>query len=260
MRQYLALMRVGFREATAYRFDAVMSLVTSLLYLVMVYAIWSSIAASGELVGGLSAVLTYIVVGQLVSNSVFVSVEEMIGERVREGTIVNELKRPISLRAHAYFYQLGQAVFRFLTRGLPVGIIGWLVLGLPVPGPVNAAIFVVSLFLGYNLVFSLSFMTSMAVFWTEVHWSIRMMRNIVQNLFSGVLFPLYLLPEQLKTIFYALPFHAIVDGPISVFTMEATGMAALRVLGTQLAWMAVLLVIGEGVWRIARQKMTVQGG
>ncbi|MDY6770603.1 MAG: ABC-2 family transporter protein [Candidatus Nanohaloarchaea archaeon] len=260
MREYVALARIGFREATAYRFDAVMSLVTSLLYLVMVYAIWNSIAAAGQLAGGISTVLTYIVVGQIVSNSVFVSVEEMIGERVREGTIVNELKRPITLRAHAYFYQLGQALFRFLSRGLPVGVIAWLAIGLPMPSPVNVALFGISLFLGFNLVFALSFMTSMAVFWTEVHWSIRMMRNIVQNLFSGVLFPLYLLPEHLKTVFYALPFHAMVDGPISIFTMEATGFEALRVLGVQLVWMAVLLLLGEAVWRYARKHLTVQGG
>lgn len=260
MNKYLALVRVGFREATAYRFNAVMALVTSLLYLIMVYAIWTSIAAQGSLVGGLSTVLTYIVVGQVVSNSVFVSVEDMIGERVREGTIVNELKRPISIRTQAYFYNMGKVLFRSLSRGVPVAVIGWLVLDITMPSPTNAVLFAVSLFFGFNLVFALSFMTSMAIFWTEIHWSIRMMRNIVQDLFSGVLFPLYLLPEGLKGVFNALPFQAMVDGPISIFTMEATGRAALWVLAEQLGWFIVLLVLGEGCWRYAKTKLTVQGG
>jgi len=100
----------------------------------------------------------------------------------------------------------------------------------------------------------------MAIFWTEVHWSIRMMRNIVQNLFSGVLFPLYLLPDGLATVFNALPFQSMVDGPISIFTMEATGQAAVMVLLKQMGWFIVLLVLGEAAWRYAKTKLTVQGG
>jgi len=258
--KYIAIGRTGFREAIAYRFDAVMSLGTSLLYLLLYYAIWSSIASSGSIEGGLAQVMAYLVVGQVVNNTISMQPEDFIGERVRQGTIVNELKRPVSLRGQMYMHELGWSVFRLFSRGLPVLIAGALFFGVTVPSPLYLGAFCLALFFSLNLMFAIGYVTAMLVFWTKVSWSIRMMRNIVQNLFSGVLFPLYLLPDGLATVFNALPFQSMVDGPISIFTMEATGQAAVMVLLKQMGWFIVLLVLGEAAWRYAKTKLTVQGG
>jgi ABC-2 type transport system permease protein len=258
--KYLEFAKMGFREATAYRFNAVMSLVASVLYLVMVYAIWTSIAASGQLAASLSGVLTYVLLGQVVSNSVFVDVESFISERVREGTIVNELKRPVSLRSQVYCYLFGKTLFNVVTKGIPVLVIGFLFLDMQVPSAVNALAFLAALFLSFNLVFAFSFLTSMLIFWTEIGWGIRAMRSNIQQVFSGVLFPLYLLPVGLASIFDMLPFKAMADGPIRIFTMEATGGEVLNVFGLQVFWIVVIAVFGELAWRKAKDKLTVQGG
>lgn len=258
--KYIEITRIGFRESIAYRLDAVMSFLTSAFYLLLAYYIWNAIAATGSLESSFSAVIAYIFVGQVVSNSMDVTLENEIGDRVREGTIVNELKRPISLKAHLYFYTLGQSLFGFLSQAVPVAVLGFLVAGLEFPSAINAAAFLVSLFLAFNLVFALSYMTSMFVFWTKVGWSIRSMRSTVQQLFSGVLFPLYLLPEYLKPVFHATPFPSMVDTPIGIFRMETTGSGILAAFGQQLFWIAVLTVAGHLLWRKASKKLTVQGG
>lgn len=260
MRKYLELVRIGFMESAAYRFNAVMSLVTSILYLVMVYAIWNSIAAAGTLNSSLTAVMTYIVVGQVVSNSVYVNVENYISEWVREGTIVNELKRPITLRRQAYFRLVGETLFKVLTEGLPIALIGFLFLSLGFPGAGNTGWFVLSVFLSFNLVFAFSYLTSMLIFWTKVGWGIRAMRTNIQNVFSGVLFPLYLLPAWLAPFFDALPFKAIADTPIRIFNMSVTGAEIHFLILEQVGWIVVMAVAGELLWRKARRKITVQGG
>jgi len=251
---------MGFREMTAYRFNAVMSLVASILYLVMVYAIWTAIDASGQLAVPLSGVLTYVLLGQVVSNSVFTDVEGYLSERVREGTIVNELKRPVSLRLQIYCYLIGKTLFNTLTKGLPVLVIGLLFLDMQTPSMLNAVGFVVALLLSFNLVFAFSFLTSMLVFWTEIGWGIRAMRSNIQDVFSGVLFPLYLLPARVAYFFDLLPFQAMADGPIRIFTMDATGMQMLNIFGLQIFWIIIIAVLGELAWRKAKKKMTVQGG
>jgi ABC-2 type transport system permease protein len=258
--KYFELARIGFREKTAYRLNAVMSLVSSGLYLLMAYYIWSAIASSGTLSSSLTQIMTYLLVAQIVSNSIFVSAENFIGDRIREGTIVNELKRPINLRPQAYFYLLGQSIFNFLANGIPVAIIGFLVLGLSFPSGLNSLGFLVSIFLGFNLVFALSYLTSMFVFWTKVAWSLRSVRTTVQELLSGVLFPLYLLPENLKPFFHATPFPSMIDAPISIFRMEVTGKAMLPIFGRQIVWIMILLVLGHLIWLKAKNKLTVQGG
>jgi ABC-2 type transport system permease protein len=260
MGKYIEFVRMGFREATAYRFNAVMSLVASILYLVMIYAIWTSIAASGQLSAGLTGVLTYVLLGQVVSNSVFVDVESWMSERVREGTIVNELKRPVSLRLQVYCYLVGKTMFNVVTKGLPVLFIGFLFIDMQIPSLVNSFGFLIALVLSFNLVFAFSFLTSMLVFWTEIGWGIRAMRSNIQQVFSGVLFPLYLLPAGLASFFDLLPFQAMADGPIRIFNMSATGGEMLNIFGLQIFWITVIAVLGELAWRKARKKLTVQGG
>lgn len=260
MKKYLSMIKLGFREALAYRLDALMGFATSAFYLLLAYYIWNAIAATGSLTSSFSAVITYIFIGQIVSNSIFVNAEQEIGQRVREGTIVNELKRPVSLRSQVYFNLVGDAIFNFLSKGIPVALIGYFVVGLGFPSPLNLAGFMVSLFLGFNLVFALSYLTSMFIFWTKVGWSLRSMRSTVQQLLSGVIFPLYLLPENLKPIFYATPFPSMVDAPISIFQMDVTGTEMLTIFGQQIVWIVVLFLVGELVWRKARKMLTVQGG
>lgn len=258
--KYTELTRIGLSESFAYRLDAVMNFAVSGFYLLLAYYIWKAIAATGSLETGFSAVIAYIFIGQIVSNSISVNLENEIGDRIREGTIVNELKRPVSLRKQLYFYMLGQSIFGFLSKSIPVAVLGLLVVGLEFPTGLNALAFLLSVFLGFNLVFALSYFTSMFVFWTKVGWSIRSMRSNVQRLLSGVLFPLYLLPENIKPIFYATPFPSMVDTPISIFQMNVTGYAILEAFGKQLAWIIVLLVLGHLTWLKAKKKLTVQGG
>ena len=260
LRKYYAVARNAFRQATAYRLDAVTTLLSSVVFLVLYYAVWSAIDASGSIEGGLGQVMTYLVAGQIVSNAAFLQTEQFIGYRVRKGTIVNELKRPLSLISHVYFHELGWVVFNSLTKALPVAVLGIIFFDIQPPGLLQGLYFLASTFLAFNLVFLLAYTNSMLVFWTKVDWSLRMMRNTVTNLFSGVLFPLYLLPGSLEGIFNVLPFRAMADAPIQIFTGQATGSQIIEIFGLQLAWLVVLFVLAHLTWRKAKTKLTVQGG
>ncbi|MFB6116500.1 MAG: ABC transporter permease [Candidatus Nanosalina sp.] len=260
LRKYYAVARNAFKQATAYRLDAVTTLLSSVVFLVLYYAVWTAIDASGSVEGGLNQVMTYLVAGQVVSNAAFLQTEQFVGYRVRKGTIVNELKRPISFISHVYFHELGWVVFNTLVKALPIALVGAVFLNVKMPNLLNTAYFAVSTFLAFNLVFLLAYANSMFVFWTKVDWSIRMMRNTVTRLFSGVLFPLYLLPGGLEKIFNLLPFRAMADAPIQIFTGQASGSQILKIFGLQIFWIGIMFVIAHLMWRKAKTKLTVQGG
>lgn len=260
LKKYYAVARNAFREATAYRIDAVTTLLSSIIFLVLYYAVWSAIDASGSIDGGLQKVMTYLVAGQVVSNAAFLQTEKFIGERVRKGTIVNELKRPLSLISHVYFHELGWVVFNTIAKAVPIAILGVIFLDITLPGFWNSIYFILSTFLAFNLVFLLAYANAMLIFWTKVGWSLRMTRNTVQSLFSGVLFPLYLLPAGLADVFNLLPFRAMADAPIQIFTENVTGAGVIQVFGLQLFWIAFMFIIAHLMWRKAKKKLTVQGG
>ena len=258
-RKYIELIITGFKTSLAYRSNSVASLMNSVIFLILMYALWTAIAASGDLEGGLSRVLTYIVLGQVISSSIFMTVEKFLSGKIRQGTIVNELKRPISLRAQVYFQMLGIMLFNFVFVGFPMTLLGFTFLNLTFPGIYTAGIFIISVFLGYNIVYMLSYCTSMLIFWTKVGWSLRMMRTTIQRLFSGVYFPLYLLPAPLATIFDILPFQSMVDAPISIFMQTAESPLNI-IIGKQIFWIIILAILGEIMWLKAKQKITIQGG
>lgn len=260
LKKYYAVARNAFKQATAYRLDAVTTLLSSVVFLILYYAVWSAIDASGSIEGGLQQVMTYLVAGQVVSNAAFLQTEKFIGYRVRQGTIVNELKRPLSLMSHVYLHELGWVVFNTLTKAVPIALLGVFFLGIPLPGLLNSFYFAISTFLAFNLVFLLAYANSMLVFWTKVDWSLRMARGTVTNLFSGVLFPLYLLPAGLSDIFNVLPFRAMADAPIQIFTGQASGFEVLEIFGLQIFWIVIMFILAHLMWRKAKKRLTVQGG
>ena len=260
IRKYIEFTLMGFRSFFAYRLNSVASLLNSIIFLALMYALWSAIAASGTLEGGLARVLSYIILGQVISSSIFMSVEKLLSNRIREGKIVNELKRPMSLRAQVYFQMLGIALFNFVFVGIPMLFIGLIFLELSFPGIATIIAFLISMFLGYNIVYALSYIASMLIFWTKVGWSLRAMRQTIQRLFSGVYFPLYLLPENLKPVFNFLPFQSMVDAPISIYMNQLNPNQILAIYGEQIMWIIILLLLGELMWIKAKTKITVQGG
>jgi len=259
MKKYLQFFRIGLRKGIIYRSDAIAAVGTTIFYLILMFYIWRAISISGELSSPFSAIIAYIALGQVVSNATSVNLEVWFTERVREGTIVNELKRPVSLHLQVYFYQLGYSAFNIIGRSVPAFIVGLMFLGIGIPSTLNGLAFLLSVFLSLNLVVALSYFVSMAIFWTKVGWSLRMMRSTLSRLLSGVMFPLYLLPEWLKPIFYSTPFPWMIDGPIRIY-QGAAGSEIVKVLCIQVFWTLVLVIISALIWRKAKKKITVQGG
>ncbi|WP_414836463.1 ABC transporter permease [Candidatus Nanohalococcus occultus] len=257
-RKYFEIARIGFQEESAYRLNALTGMAGSLIQVILYYHVWKAISASGTLNGSFEGIITYIVIGQMVAGTSFVSIEGFIGEKIRNGTLVNELKRPISLFSQAVFRSIGKSVFRIFTRSIPVLVVGITVFDIGVPSALKTLAFILSVVLSLLLVILTSYSASMLVFWTKIDWSISSMRRMIQSLFSGIMFPLYLLPESVESIFYILPFQAMVDTPIRIYTSSDVALA--KALGLQVFWTFALFLVAHLAWKKARKKLTVQGG
>nr|EGQ40032.1 MAG: hypothetical protein J07AB56_07600 [Candidatus Nanosalinarum sp. J07AB56] len=141
MNRYLEFARIGLREGIVYRANALASVATTVIYLVLMYSVWSAIAASGTLEGSFSAVISYVALGQVVQNATSVSMEGTIGGKVRKGTVVNELKRPVSFQLQMLSYQVGGSVFDVVARGVPAMLISVVFLGVGSPGVLGGLAF-----------------------------------------------------------------------------------------------------------------------
>jgi ABC-2 type transport system permease protein len=70
----------------------------------------------------------------------------------------------------------------------------------------------------------------------------------------------HLFPDWLRIIAYATPFPSLLQTPIDVLSGWALGAAALALVGSQVAWLVVLVGLARLVqWR-AGLRLVVQGG
>jgi ABC-2 type transport system permease protein len=80
------------------------------------------------------------------------------------------------------------------------------------------------------------------------------------ELFSGLLLPISFFPEVFQKIFNLLPFQYISYVPMLIYLGKLQGGGLVRALALQIFWAAVLVAIGDGMWRWSSKKVTIQGG
>lgn len=260
LKKYIQFAQVSARKSAAYRSNTVVSIMTSVFYLALAYYIWRAISLSGSLNASLIEIMSYIVLSRALLTVTRMNLESWFEERIIKGTITNELKRPVSLLLQTYFNFIGEAAFRLVSRALPIFFLGLIIFDITFPTLPHLLLFFTSSFLAFNLVFFFTYLFSMFIFWTKSGWSIRMVKNNLQRIFSGAIFPLFLLPENLKPFFYATPFPAMIDYPISIFRMTRTGPELYYALGIQVFWILIMFILGKIAWGKAKNKLTVQGG
>lgn len=258
--KYLQFARIGLRKSMVYRSDAIAGIATSIIYLGLMFYLWTGISNSGTLTSSFSEIISYIALGQVVSNATAVNLENQIGRKVRKGTVVNELKRPVSFRLQTVAFQVGRTLFKAVSRAAPIMLIAIAFLEVTVTGVIPFVLFVFSVGLSFVLAASISYATAMLTFWTKVGWSLRMIRSTVTKILSGVMFPLYLLPTNLEKAFMLTPFPSIVNTPIMIWKQGGLGIQTAQMLGTQIFWIAVSAGAGAVLWTKAKNKVTVQGG
>jgi ABC-2 type transport system permease protein len=232
----------------------------SLLFLLLMYYIWSAVDAASSLETSVTAIVAYLGMGQVMKTVAIADMENFFGEKIRRGDIVNELKRPVSFRNQAMAYEVGRRGFGAAARSLPLLVVLVVFLGVDIPGLWRSMAFLLSAALAVVVGLSVSYIFTLLIFWTKVEWSLSMTRYLLTQFFGGMMFPLYLLPEAWKPLFFALPFHTMIDAPVSIFLGRTPFEAMPQVFLTQLGWIAGLAAVGFGVWKLAKRKLTIQGG
>lgn len=183
-----------------------------------------------------------------------------VRERVREGSVVFDLVRPVG-----YVPQLGAHLVGALVSASAMVLVALPLVALAgrLTPPADAgagALFAVSLLLGLTVAGLLAALLALVAFWTTEVDGMTMLYSLVASFFSGVFVPVEAFPDTLRTVALLSPFPATAAVPISVYLGRVEGTQALAALGLQVLWVVVLAAAAALVWRRARRRVVVQGG
>jgi ABC-2 type transport system permease protein len=128
------------------------------------------------------------------------------------------------------------------------------------PTPAAAAAWVASLAAAVLLSSAFTVILSLASFWLNTGEGVANLVMVLLTLGAGLIVPLPLFPDRLQPLLNALPFRGLLDVPCRIYAGHIPAAAALPHILQQLAWTAVLVLLGRVIAAAGARRLVVQGG
>jgi ABC-2 type transport system permease protein len=261
MSPYAAVFAARFRVLLQYRAAALAGLGTQVFWGLVRVAIFTGFYASSTTVQPLAEheVVTYLWLTQALLMLLPWRPDPDVEALVRTGQVAAELVRPVDLYALWYARALAQKTAPALLRCLPMVVLALALFDMGVPPTIHAALaFAASLVAALLLSSAFTTLLSISLLFTTSGKGVQMLTGSLVNLGSGALVPLALLPDAGRAIAEALPFRGLMDTPFLLYLGHTDGWLGL--VGHQLVWTLVLVLVGRALVALAVRRMEVHGG
>jgi viologen exporter family transport system permease protein len=270
-RRHLALLRAfarqGLHVKLAYRSEFWVNLLNAVIKVAAIATVWRVLyrQSPGVFPIGRGQMVTYAILGALASEVLtwWEGPHFYIGWRVRQGTLVGDLLRPVALPYQLFAIRLGESLATLATMAAPALLVAGLVFGLEPPAGgflAGGLAFAASLCLSFVVLYCLNFLAGMVVILTTSLPGVATAYHGVMVVLSGVWIPLWFYPGWLRALADALPFRTVFFTPLSIYVGFTHGSGLAWALASQLGWTAAMVLAVAGAWRGVRRRLVIQGG
>jgi ABC-2 type transport system permease protein len=267
MSGYSALFRIRFSAGLQYRAAAFAGIATQFgfgfMFISMYLAFYRSNPSAFPM--EISQVVSYIWVQQaFIMLYVTWFFEGDIFSAITSGQIAYELARPMDLYGKWFCQCAASRISRAVLRCFPILIIGLLLpepykLVLP-PGAAQFIAFLISSALALGVVLSFSMLIYITTFYTMSPLGVRIIGAIFADFMAGHIVPLPFFPDGFRQIAELLPFAAMQNMPLRIYSGNIAGADAVSGIIFQAVWLAVLSGSGKIWMKNTLRKVVVQGG
>lgn len=183
---------------------------------------------------------------------------------LESGSIAYELVRPMSLYGRWYCQSAANRISFTLLNCAPAFLIALMMpepyrMSLP-PDVGMFLLFLLSTVLALCVVVAFAMLMYISLFYTLSQRGIRIIVTALTSFLSGGVIPLPFLPAPVLSVVKWLPFAAMQNIPLRIYSGSILGADVLNGFVFQAFWLAALLFTGRAAMRRALQKVIVQGG
>ena len=263
---YLAVAASSFQRYSTYTAATLAGIFTNSVFGVIISFSYIALWHENPDAGGydVTDALTYCWLAQAMIMTVAIwsgGTTDDVAQRIRTGDVAVDLYRPVSFLGWFLAGDLGRAAYHLLTRGIAPTIIGALLFDLHFPtSPAVYLAFLASVSFGVVVSFAIRMLVASSAFWLLDQSGVLTLSSVFAMFFSGLVVPLVLFPEPLRSVALALPWSAFVQVPIDIWLGHRQGADVLAGLAFQAGWGAALLLGCAALLRLADRKLVVQGG
>ena len=262
-RLYAELIRIRFLTMLAYRVNYYSGIMIYNINIGAYYFLWGAIYGGQKNLAGMTAgqMTAYVAIAWMSRAFYFNNIDQEIAQEVRDGKVAIEMIRPYNYLSVKAAQALGEGIFRFLFFAVPGLLLVSLFLPFQFPSTGQAwGYYFASLLLAYVINTQINLLTGVLTFFLFRNEGIMYAKRVVVDLLSGLIIPISFFPGWAQAIMTYLPFQAINYYPSMIFAGAVGTDKAGEVILLQLTWVFILFLPISLLWRLARNKMIVQGG
>ena len=267
MKKYMTFFRMRFLVGLQYRTAALAGMATQFFWsgmnVLMYHAFYASDPAAFPMT--LEATTTYIWLQQalLVLFAAWM-IEREIFDSILSGDVVYELCRPIGLYDMWFFRGAANRLSRAVLRCFPILLFasflpGSYGLSAPASG-MHFLLFLITAAMGFMVTVAFFMLVYMLTFFTISPSGLRILVASVVEFFAGAIIPLPFFPDKLRAVIELLPFAAMQNVPLRIYSASLSVAEMARAIGLQIFWLGALVLLGRMLCALAIRKMTLQGG
>ncbi|HET9920576.1 MAG TPA: ABC-2 family transporter protein, partial [Ktedonobacteraceae bacterium] len=182
-----------------------------------------------------------------------------IDQEVRSGQLAYLLGRPCNYVLYNFAQYLGERVVRVAILGAVAAGLAFVIGGVPHFTWQGIVAWPLLAFLAICIDFVAYFSIGLLAFWTEETQSFSLIFSRLTLVLGGVLAPLDIFPQPLRSIAQALPFSAILYGPARTLVHFDAGylVILLKLQGITLVAGSLILL---GIYQVAIRRVNINGG
>lgn len=253
-----------FKEWAAYRSHMLVSLFVGPVYFLIQYFIWHAIFQDRDTLNGFTfpQMLSYYGIVTLINYCIMDFADWNLQMLIHTGKFITFLLRPMSHIYFAFSQKVGHRILGFCLEFIPVYLLFALLFGI-VLAPVHFIWSLISILLGFIMMFLVDYAIGIMGFWLVRTGGIRRMFLLIRDILAGVFIPLAFLPVGLQRASLFLPFQYITYVPVRVF-LGSYDLGGLHMTIPAIVLLQALAVLLMGVmtrllWSLGINKFTGVG-
>ena len=265
--KYASLFRIKFIAGLQYRAAAVAGIATQFVWGIMSLLLYKAFyeADPSSFPMSLQSLSSYLWLQQAFL-ALFMGwfFENDIFQTITEGGIAYELCRPLDIYYMWFYRSMANRLSKAVLRCMPILIFAAFLpkpYGISLPESITAGIwFLITTILGFLVVISYSMLVYISTFYTYSPMGVRMVSVSLVEFFAGAVIPLPFLPEGVRQVVELLPFAAMQNIPLRIYSGDIAGTEILVRVALQLFWIVMLMWCGKRLMGHALKRVVVQGG
>lgn len=265
---YKAFTKAGIQDMVAYRGSFFGFFIGELFYCFVMFFIWKAvfISSNSDTFMGFSMIdmTVYLFLTNITLFLTGTDSAISIGEEIRDGSIIMRMIKPIKVDFSILFFELGNKIIIvfcvFIPLILGLEIYKYIVIGKVAFHISYFLVYLLSVSLSYILAFYLNLAFGYLAFFLMNLWGFNILKESLLKFFSGAIIPIAFMPLWAQTVLNILPFASLSYTPVMIYMGKYQGVELLRVIGIQLLWVVLFVIICQKIWKLAERYLCIQGG